>query len=145
MKWPFSWPKKYVIGREGNPYLSRWDIFGTKHTNWPHLYLHQFHRSDSDAADHGHPWFYLSVILKTGYWEFREGKFPKWIKPLSIIFRPKTWTHRIVLEEGTEGEVWTLVLTGPKVQEWGFNCKSGWTHWKKVTEREDQGLPGCEE
>lgn len=141
---PKGWPKKYVIGRAGSPYLTRWDIFGNRHGWGPHLFLHRFHRSDSDAALHTHPWWFFSIILTCGYWEQTlEGT--KWRGPLSILFRPKTWSHRIILDPGTEGQVYTLVFTGPKVQPWGFLCTNGWTHWKTVSDRENAGQPGCPE
>lgn len=144
VRWPFRWPKKYVIGRAGNPYLTRWDLVGNRHGWGPHLFLHLFHRSDSDAALHTHPWRFISLILKGGYWE-QTHTGTTWKKPLSLLYRPKTWAHRIILEKGTEGNVWTLVLTGWKAQPWGFLCKKGWVHWKTVVEREDSGLAGCPE
>jgi hypothetical protein len=143
MDWPIGRPRKYTIGREGNPYLTRWDLLGNRHTNWPHVYIHQFHRSDSDAALHSHPWLFFSAILKGGYYEATPTG-TKWIKPWSILFRPLSWVHRIILKKGTAGKVWTLVVTGPKRQEWGFLCPKGWSHWTKVTARENAGLRGCE-
>src|SRR6516164_8203329 len=83
MDWPIGRPRKYTIGREGNPYLTRWDLLGNRHTNWPHVYIHQFHRSDSDAALHSHPWLFFSAILKGGYYEATPTG-TKWIKPWSI-------------------------------------------------------------
>ncbi len=137
IKWPFSWPKKYVIGRSGEPYLTRWDILGTRHTTLPHIYLHQFHRSDSDIALHDHPFAFVTFILRSGYYERTESG-TKWVKPFSILYRPLSWVHRIVLKKGTEGKVWTLVFTGPKRKEWGFFCPKGWKHWTEVEEK------GCE-
>jgi hypothetical protein len=137
------WPRKYVIGRAGKPYLTRWDLLGTRHTGWPHVYLHKFHQSDSDIALHNHPFLFITFILRGGYYERTEAG-TKWIKPFSLLYRPLSWAHRIILKKGTEGKVWTLVITGPKRQEWGFFCPKGWTHWAKVEGRENAGLPGCE-
>ncbi len=145
-----SWPKRYDIGREGRPYLTRWDLLGTRYAAWwlPRLFLHQFHQSDSDAALHDHPWPFFSIILRGGYWEQTKNSFG-WdrfvrYRPLSMLFRRSNWFHRIVLEPGTEGKVWTLVLTGPRLRDWGFMCPKGWTPWKIVADREENNLPGCD-
>lgn len=135
--------KHYDIGRFGKPYLTRWDILGNRHSSWPHIYLHQFHSSDRDTALHTHPWWFITFILRGGYYE-RTNSGTKWIKPWQILYRPLDWVHRVILKKGTESKVWTLVITGPKMQEWGFLCPKGWSHWKTVETREESGLPGCE-
>lgn len=147
--------KKYVIGRPENPYLTRWDILGTRYgSNWlPRLFLHRFHRSDLDAALHDHPWGFVSLILTRGYWEEREcpetrpcslPEHRDWYPALSIVCRRSTWKHRIIINPEDRGSVYTLVLTGPKIRDWGFWCPKGWTPWKLVADREDKGEQGCE-
>lgn len=36
------------------------------------IYLHKFMRSDEDRALHDHPWSFLSIILRGGYFEISE-------------------------------------------------------------------------
>lgn len=52
-----------------DPYLSRWFILRCQ---WLYIFIHKFHRSDEDRALHDHPWNYISLILRHGYWEHSE-------------------------------------------------------------------------
>lgn len=66
-----------------------------------------------------------------------------WFGPGKLLRRAATWKHRVVLpgdpddptnrgfmvanaEPSTRRPCWTLVLTGPRVREWGFWCSTGW-------------------
>lgn len=63
---------------------------------------------------------------------------------LHHFLRRATFTHRIEL---TNGPVWTLFLTGPKVREWGFHCPQEWRHWTFFTNPKDGGQAtgrGCD-
>ena len=89
--------------------------------------IHQILRSDIDRFYHDHPWSYVSVILRGGYWEVTPmfnssgiyiGDVRKWYGAGSVIFRPaKTW-HRLEVREGET--VWTLFITGKYRQKWGY-------------------------
>jgi hypothetical protein len=139
------WFRRYLrfkpqsIGGD-SPYLRRWYVI--PHNRFVNVYLHQFLRSDDDRALHDHPWPFISIILKGGYWEHRD-------KPLtardyrsagSIAIRRPSVPHRVELERAFNGHCpsaasdeipcWTLFITGPKVREWGFWCPRGWTHWR---------------
>lgn len=135
----------FVIGEPENPYLLRWYVIPrNRHMN---IYLHKFMRSDDDRALHDHPWPFMSLVLKGGYWEHREGKLvtaKSWRSPGSIAFRKPDTLHRVELEQdygrwrfdpdgGYEKPCWTLFFTGPKVREWGFRCEPpiGWRHWEE--------------
>lgn len=87
--------------------------------------IHHILRSDDDRAFHDHPWWYVSIILKGSYTEvtpvFKSGIYQGHLHKIFtandlLVRRPYSW-HRLVL---TEGRVWTLFITGPKKQEWGF-------------------------
>lgn len=86
--------------------------------------VHEILRSDAGRDPHDHPWPYLTVILRGGYFETRyddEGFVTgrKWHGPGSVMFRPaKSW-HRLDVPPGTTAT--TLFITGPKAQRWGFN------------------------
>lgn len=42
--------------------------------------------------------------------------------------------------------VWTLFITGPKIQDWGFLCPHGFRRWQDFVHPDDKGAvgPGCE-
>lgn len=63
----------------------------------------------------------------------------KWYPRWSFLRRPAPWSHRVDLEPGTEGKVWTLVLTAPKSREWGFSTLCGWVPWFKYFDRKTEG------
>lgn len=152
----WSWVKRlislkphFAIGGLDNPYLFRWYVL--PRNPWLNLYLHKFVRDDEDRALHDHPWWFVSLILRGGYVEHYWGRFLNgtWgehfrvAKPGSIIRRPATHQHRVVLNRGSSsGEnpgqplpAWTLFLTGPKFREWGFWCRPAtpcriWRDWE---------------
>lgn len=89
--------------------------------------VHHILRSDDDRAFHDHPWSYLTIILRGGYVEVRPvfdksglymGDSRKWYGPGSVLWRPaKSW-HRLEVPAGQTA--WTLFITGPYRQKWGF-------------------------
>ena len=86
--------------------------------------VHEILRSDDGRDPHDHPWGYVTVILKGGYFETRyddKGEFVsrKWHGPGSILYRPAGSWHRLDLPNGMVTT--TLFITGRKVQSWGFN------------------------
>lgn len=110
----------------GTPYLTRvlfpWiPILGCRPM------LHKFHRPDGDRALHNHPWKWsLSVVLAGEYMEDRvlpdesqmygapwyEARLVRWFNYLR-----DTDFHRIT---ELRGNVYTLFVTGPRTQDWGF-------------------------
>lgn len=89
--------------------------------------VHEILRSDDDRAFHDHPWPYLTIILRGGYTEVK----PLWDKSGiylgetrcfygagSWLFRPARSWHRLEIPSGLS--TWTLFISGPKVQSWGF-------------------------
>lgn len=116
-----------------------------KNKGKPRIYLHKFYRGDEDPHLHDHPWSFTSLILTRGYFEetyafgdedvrlsAEERAASVWrtepgdeqwrrrifYKPLSLLRRPATWKHRVVLKDAKP--VWTLVKTGVKERNWGF-------------------------
>lgn len=107
------------------------------------IYLHHFCRSDHDRALHDHPWPYVAIILKGGYWEVhdqdRAGQVVEWRGPGSVLLRPAQWRHRIALpvfgfqDDGRQIQQpsWSLVFVGRRAQRWGFFTPQGWCWWRK--------------
>lgn len=89
--------------------------------------IHHILRSDGDRHFHDHPWNFLTIILKGGYWEIKPvfdksnlltGETRVWHPAGSIRFvRAKTW-HRLELPPGQTA--WTLFITFGYRQKWGF-------------------------
>jgi hypothetical protein len=75
--------------------------------------------SDDSRYFHNHPWAFVTCILKGSYTDVG----PIWRERLrvrSIRFRPKEWLHYV---EVSKGGCWSLLVTGPKLQKWGFWVK----------------------
>lgn len=147
-------PRIIYDGTGKSPYLSRYylhgrptmpdgsepfDAFGDPRpgAKWEKtfgVYLHRFHRGDEDRELHNHPWEWsFSFILVGGYREERRVK--RWVwnayeDAVEIHIKPpgafnaigKDDFHRVDL---LDGECWTLFVTGPKVDTWGF--------WERAT------------
>ncbi|WP_425618078.1 hypothetical protein NA78x_001771 [Anatilimnocola sp. NA78] len=129
------------------PYLIRWSMwlpFGCS------LKLHQIVRPDDDRCMHDHPWWFLRIILWGGYTEDVRHAFElnetAWMldvytetcvrkpwrpwAPWRIYWCPSNFAHRITkLTNGRSS--WSLVLCGPRSQEWGFFTRSGWVAWRE--------------
>lgn len=95
---------------------------------FPAARIHHILRSDDDRAFHDHPWPYVSIVLRGGYYEVTPnidksgiylGEKFKWYGPGSVIFRSaKSW-HRLVIPNKGQ-TAWTLFITGKYQQTWGF-------------------------
>lgn len=137
----------FVIGGADEPYLYRWWVIPRNRVF--NIYLHKFMRSDDDRALHDHPWANVSVLLKGRYVEhtiaaggihqrreLEEGD-------VRVRLTGKI-AHRVEL---TDGDCWSLFITGPVYREWGFHCPlRGRVHWKDFTNERDHGAigRGCE-
>jgi hypothetical protein len=104
------------------------------------LQLHRFNMDDEDRELHDHPWWALSMILVGGYVEERRvgerGNETRWkvFPPGSVnVIRPTT-QHRVKLVDRC---CWTLIVTGPKVRDWGFWRRETdeWIPWMEFVER----------
>ena len=93
--------------------------------------VHEILRSDKGRDPHDHPWWYLTIILRNGYYETRfddKGNFVsyRYHGPGSIIFRRANSWHRLDLlpnADGTFKPAVTIFITGKKSQTWGFNVR----------------------
>ena len=117
----------------GADYMHRYYIFLKDRKWFPfNVTLHKIVRSD-DPIMHDHPWGYMTIILKGGYWEHtpvfnNDGKmiaeFQKWRGPGSIIIRKANDYHWLELAEG--GTATTLFFMGPQQRDWGFLKNNKW-------------------
>lgn len=152
MRLPFS--KKIIYRDDGKPYLNRYRILSTP---WFKVRLHHILLSDYDCV-HDHPWDFVSLILKGGYWEkqpydqwlknggdngrinlVNAGKpnMPSivrhWYRPGSLLARPAEFQHAIELamKFNAEGE---KVLYIP-ISAWSlvimFKRRREWGFWTR--------------
>lgn len=145
---PWLWFRRVHIGRsDGDTYLQRFILLRCP---LGAVYLHRFFRGDEDKCLHDHPWNFLSLILKGGYWEETpdtegaEGATRRrWIKPGALRYCPAAHRHRVILDENRTGNVWTLILTSTKVRSWGFWTDKGraFVGWREFIAG---GMKGCE-
>jgi hypothetical protein len=127
----------------GEDYMHRYYLFLKDRTKFPfNVTLHKIVKSD-DPIFHDHPWSYMTIILKGGYWEHtpvfnNDGKkiaeFQKWRGPGSVIIRKAKDYHWLELDEGV-GPATTLFFMGSQQREWGFlvdntKRKSRWIQWE---------------
>ena len=126
--------------RTGEEYLHRYYLFLKDRKWFPfNITLHKIVRSD-DPIMHDHPWPFITIILKGGYWEHTpvyndDGKmiteFSRWRGPGSIIKRRADEFHWLELE--AEQPVTSLFFMGPQQREWGFlvQARRGVHRWVK--------------
>jgi hypothetical protein len=117
---------RVIMDREDNePYLERYYIFLKDRQWFPfNVFIHKFLKSDPDDL-HDHPWPYMTIILRGGYWEWTKNSVtPQWKGAGQIRFGHSTDYHRIELEPGID--CWTMFVPGPKLRDWGFLVKNRW-------------------
>jgi hypothetical protein len=132
--------RKIIYRHDHTPYLWRLTIVKCRSFS---VMLHHFLSSDDDCL-HDHPWPFVSIILRGGYWEFshrfeQDGRLcsdaGRWYGPGSVLARRANWAHRIEIDH--ERPCWTLVITGARWREWGFFTKFGWIHWRRYSHARD--------
>lgn len=120
-------------------YMRRWILVHP----WGTVRLHHILRSDADREPHDHPFSFVSIILwgpaymEEVYLAAKSGVM-RGAPILVRVRRPLRWLprfvrastlHRLVLLQ----PCWTLVFTGRRVREWGFQTKRGWVAWREFT------------
>jgi hypothetical protein len=140
--------RQVIRNAQGDAYLVRYFVFRSRllercGLNIGRVYLHHILRSDHDRALHDHPWNFVSIILRGGYYEhsdprqrlsqlrgqFEDGTAFRWYGVADVLCRGAGWRHRLRLPEGHTA--WTLVFTTRKLREWGFWIGGErFCHWK---------------
>lgn len=141
-------------------YLSRLSVFSCP---WFQVLLHKFNRSDDARAFHNHPWNFLTIPLRYGYYDITPGPVGgpnrrQWCGILRPRFRRAGHVHRvelpsylceetvygprdmfrtnpIVKQQWKERQSVTLVFTGPIIEKWGFITNGVWEHWQDYGKR----------
>jgi hypothetical protein len=104
--------------------------------------LHNIRRSDRDRHPHDHPWDFWSLLLTGSYVETRMGGFDG--SDGVINGRPVPWVDRLLVPRWSlvrrraedlhkltvAAPLWTLVWTGPRRRDWGFQTEAGWVYWR---------------
>lgn len=130
-------PRRDIVGNDGSRYLTRYRVLDLGTHRWC-INLHQFHRGDYAGELHNHPWRWaLSLLLIGGYREERRvgGDVQVWTyPPLSVNALSAGTFHRVDL---LDGECWSLFITGPKTQSWGFwdRITGAFTPWREYVGR----------
>lgn len=116
-----------LIYENGEPYLERWIVwFGYT------LRLHCFHKGDDDRAFHDHPWWFITLPIRS-YEEQTPDRGLRKVNRFWPHFRSSKHRHIVRLLHAKP--VWTLIITGRKCQEWGFWQEDHFTHhtlWPKA-------------
>ncbi len=112
------------IRLNGSLYMKRYRFLPD---SLPGLRLHKIYKSDIDRELHNHPWPFISIILKGGYYEYLSDGSCTWHGAGSVLFRKATTLHRLELPSTAI----TFVLRGRQVQEWGFLTEKGMVGWRE--------------
>lgn len=89
--------------------------------------IHHILASDDDRAFHDHPWAYVTIILRGGYYEITPtwdksgvytGAKRVWYGTGSVLFRRAASWHRLEVLQGEKTV--TLFITFKKTRAWGF-------------------------
>jgi len=111
-----------TIGRGNSVLANRLIVRKDSHGS---IYVHRWHRSDPEDF-HDHPWDFVSLILKGGYYETRpDGRV--WRSPGSIVFRNATDRHRVEVDKNFPFPI-SMIITGPIIREWGFWVAGNFIH-----------------
>jgi hypothetical protein len=130
---------RIIMDRVDNqPYLERYYVFLKDREWFPfNIFVHKFLKSDTEDV-HDHPWPFLTVILKGGYYEWRPqfdaqgrkiAEVAKWCGPGSVRWASAHQYHRVEIDPDVE--CWTLFMPGIKQRDWGFLVKNKWIQWEQ--------------
>lgn len=111
------------LGLPSCPYVIRWRF----ETPWFSVRLHHWLAPDDDRAKHDHPWSFTTFVLKGGYTDSSpEGD--DHLRAPAIRHRKATHQHTVFPDPGG---CWTVIVTGPKIRNWGFWVKGKFVKMNK--------------
>lgn len=125
-RWGFEYSR---VGLGDTPYLDRYIMYAFGCT----LRLHKFWRGDDDRAPHDHPWTFWTFPFRS-YVETVEllpdptershgivARFTNVVRAFRLHKRQATYRHIVKgRADGSAKPFWTIVVTGPVVNRWGF-------------------------
>jgi len=120
---------------DGSDYLIRWQFPLCRGRA---IYLHKILQSDDKGRPlHDHPWNFVSILVKGRYTEIskRGRTLRSWLNASHA-----EGAHRVELFErdGKEIPVYSILIRGKTIREWGFHTKNGWQSWKEFN-KENMG------
>lgn len=119
--------EKFEIPNLDDPeetYLTRLRLIQTP---WFGIYLHRMDGPDSRDTLHDHPWSFVSIVLRGGYWEMRE--YLSHGQQISRI-NVKRAEDLHYIYKLFRYPTWTLMLVGRRKREWGYLDRDGtWTRY----------------
>ena len=140
----------YTITTGDSKYLTRIllsRLLGLKDLLGIGVYIHNFHREDIDQHLHNHPWGWaFSVVLSGSYTEERmvglgEPEMvgileSRQVRQVITDVRRVRFFNRLTKNDyhkvlQLHGDVWTLFITGPRIQDWGFLVNGRHIPWKQ--------------
>jgi len=102
----------------GSLYMTRYIFYFFSCT----LRLHRFMRGDRDRMMHNHPFVFVTFPLASYeevYWDAaRRCERRRIVKAFRFHFRGLAFRHRVT--RPSRVPTWTVVLSGPYRQQWGF-------------------------
>ncbi len=110
LRWVF--PHKEIGWTEIGEEFTRFTLLRTP---WFRIYLHKLYAPNPHPHTHDHPWGFVALLLRGGYWEYADGRW-EWRRPWSVLRRPAEYRHNVV----TRGVSWSVIITGRKYREWGL-------------------------
>lgn len=128
---------KIILSPKGEVYLARFWISDFKLTSEGlpissnSLLLHHFVAPDPDRHLHNHPQYFISTIISGGYTEeLTEGREKSYtVGDTNRISAGKY--HRV---SEAMPDTWSIVITGPKEQSWGFLVDDLHVNWRDYLE-----------
>lgn len=112
-------------------YITRLHIVKTP---WFAVCMHWINKPDPEPFLHDHPVSFLSLILRGGYNENRNG-----------IIECRTLWNFIRASDNDKHSIIdilpntvTICFMGPKTREWGFHTPAGWIYWKDYYKNKQQ-------
>jgi len=99
--------------------FTRYFVFRSRFFN---VFLHQMSSPIMPPQCHDHPWSFVTLILRKGYWESTDGITGTFRFPGTVLFRRAEFAHTVKTLRGETA--WTLVLTGPVRRKWqNLECR----------------------
>lgn len=125
------WILPYPVGPEHPKYNTPWQRFRRKFLGHA-IRVHHICLPDQERDVHSHPWPFVSVILRGWYEEMeRRGGGARFCVRMrgDVVRKQAKDMHRIC--QVSYSGAWTLFMTGPKQQSWGFLVDGEVVPWRK--------------
>jgi hypothetical protein len=135
---------KEIRSKAGNLHFRRWRLL---YTPWFAVYIHGIYRSDEDLHPHSHPWNFLSLILRGGYWEDVWSSDGKMISPLPghlrmpgfFVGHTRRTYHTVILRKDP---AYTLVFTFGRKRPWGYLVDNGFVEESEYRRLKNEAKQG---